>query len=80
MSKVCQITGRKVAVGNNVSHSNKKTKRTFSPNLKIKKFYIPEWDEWIVLKVSAAGLRTINKKGVYQAMIDASEKGHLDRW
>ncbi|MCQ2313625.1 MAG: 50S ribosomal protein L28 [Bacteroidales bacterium] len=80
MSKVCQITGRKVMVGNNVSHSNKKTKRTFSPNLKIKKFYVPEWDEWVVLKVSAAGLRTIDKKGVYQAMIDASEKGHLDRW
>ena len=47
MSKVCQITGKKVMHGNNVSHSNKKTKRTFEPNLKIKKFYVPEWDEWV---------------------------------
>ena len=80
MSKVCQITGKKVMHGNNVSHSNKKTKRTFEPNLKIKKFDGPEWDEWVVLKVSAAGLRTIDKKGVYQAIIDASEKGNLQRW
>ena len=66
--------------GNNVSHSNKRTKRTFEPNLKIKKFYVPELDEWVVLKVSAAGLRTINKKGVYQAILDASAKGNLERW
>ena len=80
MSKVCQITGKKVMHGNYVSHSNKRTKRTFEPNLKIKKLYVPEWDEWIVLKVSAAGMRTINKKGVYQAIMDASEKGNLERW
>ena len=72
MSKVCQITGKKVITGNNVSHSNRKTKRTFKPNLQIKRFYVPEWDEWVVLKVSAAGLRTIDKKGVYQAIMDAS--------
>ena len=80
MSKVCQITGKKVMHGNNVSHSNKRTKRTFAPNLKIKKFYVPELDEWVVLKVSAAGLRTIDKKGVYQAIMDASEEGHINRW
>ena len=79
MSKVCQITGKKVMHGNNVSHSNKKTKRTFEPNLKIKKFYVPEWDEWIVLKVSAAGLRTINKKGVYAAIMESAEKGGVKR-
>lgn len=77
MSKVCQITGKKTVTGNNVSHSNKRTKRTFEPNLKIKKFYVPELDRWVVLKVSAAGLRTINKKGVYAAMTDAVEKGNL---
>jgi len=77
MSKVCQITGKKTITGNNVSHSNKRTKRTFAPNLKIKKFYVPEMDKWVVLKVSAAGLRTINKKGVYQAMIDADIQGNL---
>ena len=75
MSKVCQITGKKVMHGNNVSHSNKKTKRTFEP-----KFYVPEWDEWVVLKVSAAGMRTINKKGIYQAILDASAEGNLERW
>ena len=80
MSKVCQITGKKVMHGNNVSHSNKRTRRTFAPNLKIKKFYVPELDEWVVLKVSAAGLRTINKKGVYQAIMDASKKGNINRW
>jgi large subunit ribosomal protein L28 len=48
--------------------------------LKIKKFYVPEWDEWVVLKVSAAGMRTINKKGIYQAILDASAEGNLERW
>jgi len=80
MSKVCQITGKKVMHGNNVSHSNKRTKRTFAPNLKIKKFYVPELGDWVVLKVSAAGLRTIDKKGVYQAILDASEDGNISRW
>lgn len=79
MSKVCQITGKKTITGNNVSHSNKKTKRTFEPNLKIKRFYVPEMDKWVVLKVSAAGLRTINKKGVYKAMLDADLQGNLGR-
>ncbi|MBK9290995.1 MAG: 50S ribosomal protein L28 [Bacteroidetes bacterium] len=77
MSKVCQITGKKVIVGNNVSHSNRKTKRTFEPNLQVKKFWVPEMQQWVVLKVSAAGLRTINKKGIYQALLDADKSGHL---
>lgn len=80
MSKVCQITGKKVMNGNSVSHSNRKSKRTFAPNLQIKKFYVPEWDEWVVLKVSAAGMRTIDKKGIYAALVEASEKGNLNRW
>ncbi len=80
MSKVCQITGKKTITGNNVSRSNKRTKRTFQPNLKIKRFFVPEWNEWVVLKVSAAGLRTINKKGIYQAIIDADVEGNLSRW
>ena len=79
MSKVCQITGKKTITGNNVSHSNKRTKRTFEPNLKIKRFYVPEWDRWVVLKVSAAGLRTINKKGIYAALVDAEKNGTLNR-
>ena len=79
MSKICQITGKKVITGHKVSHSNKKSKRTFEPNLHIKKFYVPELEEWVTLKVSAAGLRTINKKGIYNAMVDASDQGHLYR-
>ncbi len=77
MSRVCQITGKKAIVGNNVSHANNKTKRKFNPNLHTKKFYVPELDEWIYLKVSAHGMRIINKKGIYNALVDASEQGVL---
>ena len=64
MSRVCEITGKKVMTGNNVSHSNRKTKRKFYPNLLTKKFFVPETGEWITMKVSAVGLRVINKKGI----------------
>lgn len=77
MSRICQITGKKMMVGNNVSHSNRKTKRQFYPNLQVKRFYIPEEDKWITLKVSAAGLKTINKKGLAVCMREAREKGFL---
>ncbi|MDA3881328.1 MAG: 50S ribosomal protein L28 [Prolixibacteraceae bacterium] len=75
MSKVCQITGKKVMVGNNVSHSKRRTKRRFYPNLFKKKFYLPEEDRWVTLNVSAAGLRTINKNGLANALKAAREKG-----
>ena len=77
MSRVCQITGKKVVAGNNVSHSNKKTKRKFYPNLQTKKFYIPEEDKWITLKVSAAAIRNINKKGISAVLAEAKAQGHL---
>ena len=64
MSKVCQVTGKKVMSGNKVSHSNRKTKRKFYPNLLVKKFYVAEDDKWVTMKVSAAGLRIIDKKGI----------------
>jgi large subunit ribosomal protein L28 len=64
MSKVCQVTGKKVMSGNKVSHSNRKTKRKFYPNLLVKKFYVAEEDKWVTMKVSAAGLRIIDKKGI----------------
>ncbi len=63
--------------GNNVSHSNRKTKRRFYPNLLTKKFYIPEEDDTITLRVSAAALRTINKKGISACLKEAREKGYL---
>lgn len=77
MSRVCQITGKSVMVGNNVSHSNRKTKRKFYPNLLTKKFYVPEDDMYVTLKVSAAALRTINKKGISACLKEAREKGYL---
>lgn len=64
-------------VGNNVSHSNRKTKRKFLPNLLVKKFYIPEEDTYISLKVSAAALRTVNKKGISACLKEARAKGFL---
>jgi len=77
MSRVCQITGKKAIVGNHVSHSNIKTKRRFNPNLHIKKFYVPELDEWVILKVSAHGLRNSNKKGIWNCIIESTEKGYI---
>jgi large subunit ribosomal protein L28 len=77
MAKVCQITGKKVMVGNNVSHSKRRMKRTFLPNLFVKKFFIPEEDKWVTLKVSNAGLRIIDKKGISAAMKEAKAKGFL---
>jgi len=75
MSQICQITGKKVMVGNNVSHSKRRTKRKFFPNLFKKRFYFPDEDRWISLKVSAAGIRTINKIGLASALKTAKEKG-----
>lgn len=77
MSRVCQITGKSVMVGNNVSHSNRKTKRKFYPNLLVKKFYVPETEAYVTLKISAAALRTINKKGISACLKEAREKGYL---
>ena len=77
MSRVCQITGKKVMVGNNVSHSNRKTKRKFYPNLQTKKFFIPEENKWITLKVSASALRTIDKKGISAVLAEAKAQGQL---
>ena len=78
MSRVCQITGKKVMVGNNVSHSNKKTKRIFIPNLFTKKFFLAEENRFVLLKVSAAGMRNIDKKGLKTCLEEAIKKGtHL---
>ena len=78
MSKICQITGKKALVGNNVSHSKRRTKRRFNVKLFTKKFYWVEQDCWISLKISAAGLRTINKMGLDAALKQAAEKGYLN--
>ena len=77
MSKICQITGKKAMVGNNVSHSKRRTKRRFNVNLFSKKFYWVEQECWISLTVSAAGLRLINKMSLDAAIKYAVEKGYL---
>ena len=77
MSKICQITGKKAMVGNNVSHSLKRTKRLFNVNLFVKKFFYVEENCWIQLRVSAAGLRIINRVGLDAAIKDAVSKGYL---
>ncbi len=77
MSRVCQITGKKPIVGNNVSHSNIKSKRKFNPNLHQKKFFVPELGGWVVLKVSAKGIRNITKKGAWNCILEANDKGLL---
>ena len=77
MSRVCELTGKKMIVGNTVSHSNIKTKRRFYPNLQTKRFFIPEEEKWITLKVSTSALRTINKKGIAACLKEAREKGFL---
>jgi large subunit ribosomal protein L28 len=73
----CQLTGKKTMFGNNVSHSNRKTKRKFYPNLQVKKFIIPETGEVIKLKVSTSALRTINKVGITEAIKRVIKKGTL---
>ena len=77
MSRICEITGKKVMAGNNVSHAKNRTKRKFYPNLQTKKFFVPETKEWVVLKVSANALRTINKKGIAAVLAEAKSNGNI---
>ncbi len=75
MARVCEITGKRPQVGNNVSHANNKTKRRFYPNLQKKRFFIPEEDRWITLKVSTKAIKTINKHGILAVLKEAKAKG-----
>jgi large subunit ribosomal protein L28 len=79
MSRVCELTGKKAMVGNNVSHALNRTKRKFDANLVKKRFYIPEEDKWITLKVSTSALKNINKKGISAVIKEAREKGFLKK-
>jgi large subunit ribosomal protein L28 len=78
MARVCQVTGKKRMVGNNVSHSKRRTKREFAPNLKTKRFWSEEEGRFITLKVTAAGIRTINKNGLAATLKAARAKGLID--
>ena len=75
MSKTCEITGKKVMFGNNVSKSLNRTKRRFDVNLFKKRFFIPEENKWVTLKVSASALKTINKKGISEVLKEARKQG-----
>lgn len=79
MSRICQITGKRAMVGNHVSHANNKTKRRFEINLLEKKFYLPETEESVTLKVSAHGLRVINKIGIEEALERAKRNGYIKK-
>lgn len=79
MSRVCELTGKKAMVGNNVSHAMNKTKRKFGANLIKKRFYIPEEDKWITLKISTSALKNINKKGISAVIKEARAKGFLNK-
>ena len=65
MSRICQVSGKGALVGNMVSHSNRKKLVKQYPNLQTKRFYVPEEDRWVTPRVSAAGLRTIQKRGIF---------------
>ena len=75
MSKVCQLTGKRPAVGNNVSHSNRKTKRRFLPNLQAKTFFIPETGQTVRLKLSTSAIKTINKLGIFAYLTKLHKRG-----
>ncbi|MCF6350185.1 MAG: 50S ribosomal protein L28 [Flavobacteriaceae bacterium] len=79
MSRVCELTGKKAMVGNNVSHSLNRTKRQFKANLIKKRFYIPEEDKWITLKVSTSALKNINKLGIAAVLKTARANGFLKK-
>ncbi len=75
MSRVCQITGKGPMVGNNVSHANNKTKRRFLPNLQYRRFWLEGERRWIRLRVSSAGLRLIDKKGIEVVLEEMRQRG-----
>lgn len=79
MARICEITGKTAIKGNSVSHSNKKTKRWFSPNIQTKTFFVPEENREITLRVSAEGIRHMTKKGIYPCIKEAREKGYLTK-
>ena len=79
MSRVCELTGKRAMVGNNVSHAMNKTKRKFDVNLVKKRFFIPEENRWVTLKVSTSAIKNINKKGISAVLKEAREKGFLTK-
>ncbi|HEX4050920.1 MAG TPA: 50S ribosomal protein L28 [Steroidobacteraceae bacterium] len=75
MSRVCQITGKRPATGNTVSHANNKRRRRFLPNLHTQRFWLEDEKRWISLRVSTHALRTIEKKGLSAVLADMRRRG-----
>jgi len=75
MARVCEITGKKPQVGNNVSHANNKTKRRFMPNLQYRRFWLESESRWVRMRVSRAGLRTIDKNGIDAVVAEMRANG-----
>ncbi len=75
MARVCQVTGKKPMVGNNVSHANNKTKRRFLPNLHYRRFWVESEGRWVRLRVSNAAVRTITKNGIESVLADLRARG-----
>ena len=75
MSRVCQVTGKRPMVGNNVSHANNKTKRRFLPNLNTHRFWVESENRWVRLRVSSKGMRIIDKLGIDQVLADMRKRG-----
>ena len=75
MSKVCQITGKRPMVGNNVSHANNKTKRRFLPNLQNRRLWVESENRWVRLRITTAGLRIIDKNGIDAVLADLRSRG-----
>lgn len=75
MSRVCQVTGKRVLVGNNVSHANNKTRRRFLPNLHYRRLWVESEKRWVTLRISQQGLRTIDKKGIDAVLADMRRRG-----
>ncbi|WP_137940133.1 50S ribosomal protein L28 [Chitinivorax sp. B] len=77
MARVCQVTGKAPMVGNNVSHANNKTKRRFLPNLQSRRFWVESENRWVRLRVSNAGLRLIDKKGIEVVLAELRASGEV---
>jgi len=75
MSRVCQITGKKPMLGNNVSHANNKTRRRFLPNLQYRRFWVESENRWVSMRLSQAGLRTIDHKGIDVVLAEMRKRG-----
>jgi large subunit ribosomal protein L28 len=75
MSNICQVTGKKPSFGNAVSHSNRRTRRRWSPNIQHKRYWVPSERRWITLTVSTRGMKVIDVRGIDSVVAELRRKG-----